>query len=255
MAKDVITLGINDGHNAGAALVRNGDVAAAIQEERLVNEKNYSGVPRRAIHEVFRISGVQPGDVDVVAIVSLNRVYAPLKELPGKARLFEWISPFVASHWWSRFYVRVLSTRRRNEELRAVLRDLKLEGKELVFVENHRSHAATAFYPRPGDEPSLVFTADGAGDGLSSTVNVGQGLDMERVACSTYYDSVGNSYYSEITAYLGMKRWEHEYKCAAGETPVQLATGETRPIEALFAEAAAQKAPSSDQDEVTFACS
>ena len=88
MAKDVITLGINDGHNAGAALVRNGDVAAAIQEERLVNEKNYSGVPRRAIHEVFRISGVQPGDVDVVAIVSLNRVYAPLKELPWKVRLF-----------------------------------------------------------------------------------------------------------------------------------------------------------------------
>src|SRR3989304_3210259 len=142
MAKDVITLGINDGHNAGAALVRNGDVAAAIQEERLVNEKNYSGVPRRAIHEVFRISSVHPADVDVVAIVSLNRVYAPVKELPWKVRLFEWISPYVASHWWSRFYVRVLSRRRRMGELRAVLRELKLDGKELMFVEHHRAHAA-----------------------------------------------------------------------------------------------------------------
>jgi len=212
MAKDVITLGINDGHNAGAALVRNGDVAAAIQEERLVNEKNYSGVPRRAIHEVFRISGVQPGDVDVVAIVSLNRVYAPLKELPWKVRLFEWISPYVASHWWSRFYVGLLGRRRRMGELRAVLRELNMAGKELIIVEHHQAHAATAFYPRPWGEPTLVLTADGAGDGLSSTVSVGEGYGMDRIASSTYYDSVGNGYYSEITAYLGMKRWEHEFK-------------------------------------------
>ena len=212
MAKDVITLGINDGHNAGAALVRSGNVAAAVQEERLVNEKNYSGVPQRAIREVFRISGIRPADVDVVAIVSLNRVYAPLKDLPWKVRFFEWISPYIASHWWSGFYVRVLSRRRRMEELRTVFRELNLDGKELIFVEHHRAHAATAFYPRPWGEATLVLTADGAGDGLSSTVCVGDGFGMERIASSTYYDSVGNGYYSEITAYLGMKRWEHEYK-------------------------------------------
>ncbi len=209
---DVITLGINDGHNAGAALVRNGEVASAIQEERLVNIKNYAGVPTQAIHEVFRISGIHPQDVDVVALVSLNRVYAPGKELPFKVRLFERISPYVASHWWSRFYVRLLSKRRRMKELRAVLQQLGLEGKELLRVEHHRAHAATAFYPRPWDGETLVLTADGAGDGLSSTVSVGEDHEMERIASSTYYDSLGNAYYSEITAYLGMKRWEHEYK-------------------------------------------
>ncbi len=212
MPENVITLGINDGHNAGAALVRNGEVAAAIQEERLVNVKNYSGVPGKAIHEVFRISKIHPQDVDVVALVSLNRVYAPLKELPWKVRFFEWISPLVNSHWWSRFYVRVLGKRRRMKEIRSALKQLSLEGKELMRVEHHRAHAATAFYPRPWDEPTLVLTADGAGDGLSSTVNVGEGTDMERIASSTYYDSLGNSFYSEITAYLGMKRWEHEQK-------------------------------------------
>ncbi|HKZ90154.1 MAG TPA: carbamoyltransferase N-terminal domain-containing protein, partial [Thermoplasmata archaeon] len=163
MAKEVITLGINDGHNAGAALVRSGDVVAAIQEERLVNEKNYSGVPRHAIQEVFRISGIPPADVDVVSIVSLNRVYAPLKELPWKVRFFEWISPYVASHWWSRFYVRILSRRRRTDELRRVLQEFGLLDKELMFVEHHAAHAATAFYPRPWNEPTLVLTADGAG--------------------------------------------------------------------------------------------
>ncbi len=185
---------------------------AAIQEERLVNEKNYSGVPRQAAHQVFRISGIHPNDVDIVAIVSLNRVYAPLKELPWKVRLFEAISPYVASHWWARFYVRILSRRRRMDELRALFRDLGIEKKELMFVEHHRAHAATAFYPRPWEKPTLVLTADGAGDGLSSTVGIGEGSDIQRIASSTYFDSVGNTFYSEITAYLGMKRWEHEYK-------------------------------------------
>ncbi len=45
----IVTLGINDGHTAGAALVRDGQVVAAIQEERLVNIKNYSGVPHKSI--------------------------------------------------------------------------------------------------------------------------------------------------------------------------------------------------------------
>jgi carbamoyltransferase len=98
------------------------------------------------------------------------------------------------------------------EELRAVFKELGIESKELMFVEHHRSHAATAYYPRPWDGPTLVLTADGAGDGLSSTVGVGDGFDFNRIASSTYYDSVGNAFYSEITAFLGMKRWEHEYK-------------------------------------------
>src|SRR2546422_9479812 len=208
----VVTLGINDGHTAGAALVKDGQVIAAIQEERLVNVKNYSGVPHKAIAEVFRISRVHPQDVAVVAIVSLNRVYAPLTEMPWKVRLFEQISPYVHSHAWSRFYVKLLHKRRRMVELRKALCANGLEDKELIFVEHHRAHAATAFYPRPWDEPTLILTADGAGDGLSSTVSVGRNFEIERIASSTYYDSVGNSFYSEITGYLGMKRWEHEYK-------------------------------------------
>ena len=60
----IVTLGVNDGHTAGAAIVRDGQVIAAIQEERLVNIKNYSGVPHKAIAEVLRISKVHPADVE-----------------------------------------------------------------------------------------------------------------------------------------------------------------------------------------------
>jgi carbamoyltransferase len=82
----------------------------------------------------------------------------------------------------------------------------------MVFIEHHTSHAACAYYQRPWDGETLVLTLDGAGDGISATVNVGRGLRMERIASTTYYDSPGNNLYSEITGYLGLKRWEHEYK-------------------------------------------
>ena len=60
MTNTVVVLGLHDGHNAGAALVRDGKVIAAIQEERLVNVKNYSGVPVQAIPAVFDIAGIEP---------------------------------------------------------------------------------------------------------------------------------------------------------------------------------------------------
>ena len=50
------------------------------------------------------------------------------------------------------------------------------------------------------------------GDGVSSIVNIGEGYRIKRIVWSTSYDSIGNNLYSEITGYLGLKRWEHEYK-------------------------------------------
>lgn len=208
----MLILGINDGHNSGAALIKDGRVAAAISEERLKNIKNYSGVPELAIKEVFEISGLSPQDIDAIAIVSLNRTYAPLKETPLRVKIFEKISPFVHSHTFSKLYVRILHKFRSMEELNRVLKELDLTEKEAVFVEHHQSHAACAYYQRPFDDDALILTLDGAGDGLSSTVSIGEGSHIQRIASSTYYDSPGNVFYSEVTAYLGLKRWEHEYK-------------------------------------------
>ncbi len=212
MKRDLTTLGLNDGHNAGAALVRNGVVTAAVQEERLVNVKDYSGVPHRAVRWVLQSTGVHPSEVDVVALVSLNRVYAPRRETPKKVQFFEAISPLVHSHAWSNLYVRILARGRLTPELLRCLQENGLGDSELAVIEHHTAHAATAFYPRPWTADTLVLTADGAGDGLCATVNVGRGDRIERIAKSTYYDSPGNSFYSEVTAYLGMTRWSHEYK-------------------------------------------
>ncbi len=207
----MIVLGINDGHNAGAALVKDGRVLAAVQEERLCNEKNFSGVPRLSIKEVFRIAGVDPHETSVISVVSLNRTYAPLKEMPFKVKAFFRISPFVHSHSFSRLYVRFLHKYRPMQELYRIFSEMGIEGKEVSFVEHQDAHAACAFYSIK-KKRALVFTSDGAGDGLSTTVSIGEGSRIRRIASSTYYDSPSNVMYSEITRFLGMKPWEHEYK-------------------------------------------
>lgn len=73
MAKPgVIVLGINDGHDAGAALIKDGSVLAAVQEERLNNIKHYTGIPEKSINEIFKISKTHPSDVSLIALVSYD---------------------------------------------------------------------------------------------------------------------------------------------------------------------------------------
>src|SRR5919108_3184769 len=74
--RNIIVLGINDGHDAGAALVKNGEVLAAVQEERLNNIKHFAGIPEKSILEVFNIANIDPSEVSLTAILG----YDPLQE-------------------------------------------------------------------------------------------------------------------------------------------------------------------------------
>jgi carbamoyltransferase len=211
--RSVTVLGVHDGHGAGAALIQNGQVVAAIQEERLTNVKNFSGVPALAIPEVFRIAHVQPSAVDVIAIGCLLRVSTPLKEeesLP--VQIYKKAAPLLRGHTTTNLLVKTLHRFRRMDDLTSVFEQLDIADKELVFVEHHTSHAACAYYQRPWQGETLILTLDGAGDGISATVSIGRDLHIERIASTTSYNSPGNNLYSEITGYLGLKRWEHEYK-------------------------------------------
>ncbi len=212
MKKDVIVLGIHDGHNSGAALIKNGRVLAAISEERLNNIKNYSGTPKLSIKEVFRIAGISPEDIDLIAIACLIRTHPPLVQEPFFVKLYRKIVPFVHSHWFSEIYVSILHRFRKMSELNRIFEELKIIDKEIIFIEHHLAHAACAYYSAPWQDKTLILTLDGSGDGVSSSVNIGEDFKIKRIAWSTSYNSVGNNLYSEVTGYLGLKRWEHEYK-------------------------------------------
>lgn len=210
--KPIIVLGIHDGHNAGAALLVNGKITAAISEERLNNIKNYSGPPLHAIKKVFEISGVKPEDTDLISIGCLVRAGSPYTDRNFLAQLQVKIAPYLHTHWFSHAYVSMFHSIRDMHELKTFFGNSGLSDKKITFVEHHLSHAATAYYQRPWEGDALILTLDGSGDGISATVSIGHGNEIKRIAESTFYDSISNNLYSEITGYLGMKRWEHEYK-------------------------------------------
>lgn len=209
----VIILGIHDGHNAGAALIRDGEVLAAINEERLNNIKNYSGIPELAIKKVFEIAKVNPKDTDLITVASLLRLDDPVKVEGNKLHILaEYIAPLMHKKWFIKSSVFLLHKFRKIEGIIHVLNKMGIGDKKVSFIEHHLAHAACAYYQRPWDDKTLILTLDGMGDGLSATVSTGSGFNIKRVAETSFYDSLGNNLYSEITAFLGMKRWEHEYK-------------------------------------------
>ncbi|MEM4270769.1 MAG: carbamoyltransferase C-terminal domain-containing protein [Candidatus Pacearchaeota archaeon] len=208
----IVVLGIHDGHNAGAALVKNGKVVAAISEERLNNIKNYFGPPLLSIKKVYEIAKISPEETDLIAIGCLVRVGPPYANINWLGKIQVQLAPFFHGHFFAKTYVKLLHLFREVKGLKTFFSNFGLGEKPLIFVEHHLSHAACAYYQRPWKGEALVLTLDGSGDGLSATVSAGKDYKIERIAETTFYDSLSNNLYSEITGYLGMKRWEHEYK-------------------------------------------
>lgn len=208
----MIVLGIHDGHNSGAALIKDGRVLAAISEERLNNIKNYFGPPLLAIQKVFEIAAISPSEVSLIAIGCKVRVGPPYADINWLGKLQVALSPYLHSHLFAKTYVKILHLFREIKDLTTLFAKLGISDKPIIFIEHHLTHAACAFYQRPFKEEALILTLDGSGDGLSATVSVGKDTKIERIAQTTFYDSLSNNLYSEITGYLGMKRWEHEYK-------------------------------------------
>jgi len=228
--RPVTVFSFSDGHDSSAALIRNGKVLAALQEERPKNIKHYDGIPEFSMREVFKIANIHPSEVDLIAITNLVRVHSPssrkIQAAPGMPKESQlgarvWFAlhalgyvPFVSSHTFAKMYVKILHNFREMRQTRKVLDGLGLLDKETVFIEHQLSHASAAYRSCPWsyDEPTVVFTADGAGDGLSSTVSISEKGEIRRVASSTSYDSLGNTFYGAITVYLGLRAWQDEYK-------------------------------------------
>ncbi len=213
-------IGVNDGHNAAACLYEDGQVTAALQEERLRRVKNWSGMPTEAIRTVLGIRGLAVEEIDFVAIggrapaypvtrEELLEIYRTIND-PGVTIRRALRRALKSAFGSTRLYGRYRAHRQR-ERVRG-LTELGFPPDRIVFVEHHTAHAAAAYYGLGNfDDDILVLTCDGAGDGLCATVNVGRNGRLERLHAVPQAESIGNLY-AMVTFLMGMVPLEHEYK-------------------------------------------
>lgn len=209
----MIVLGINDGHDAGICLLRDGKVVLVSNEERRRNQKNFAGVPSESLKCAFARTGITPKDIDLITLSSKIRTTFPTRGHKPAYSVLHFLTPFARTEFATNLARRLLPKLRKRAELLACLAEFELTKKPIRPYDHHLCHAATAHYHRPfSDEPSTILTMDGAGDGICASVSVGQGNDINVIAQTPKYHSVASGLYSTITAHLGLRPNEHEYK-------------------------------------------
>lgn len=212
MKKEFVVLGISEGHNASASLIRNGRIVSAVSEERLSRIKNDFGYPKRAIDEVLKIGGSNPAEIDKVALGAVF-MHGPefYKDWNWYRKGFSQQMDDMENEPYRRKYFLEERLPYRRE---VVKKHLGVSDERIEIVDHHEAHAAAAYYACPWINDAgkiLVLTLDGSGDGLCATVNIGEGGKLTRIA-STKSDASIGKVYSRVTFLLGMKPWEHEYK-------------------------------------------
>jgi carbamoyltransferase len=210
----LIVLSVHDGHDGGACLIRDGKIVLHSSEERRNNVKNARGVPRQSITALFERSGIEPKDVDQVALVGAIRTIAPdrTEKFSSSFLLMNTLATLGRSHRATQFGRWLLPKIRKRKKLVETLVEFGLGDVPLKRYDHHLCHAACAYFHRPWDDDALILTHDGAGDGLCASVNVGSGNEITIVAQTPKFHSLANFLYSGITEHLGLKPWEHEYK-------------------------------------------
>lgn len=207
-------LGIHDGHNASAALIRDGRLELALQEERLTRVKNQGDAPAGAAAAARQAAG---GAIEAAA---LNGNYMNY----GQWRRETIVADYEASSAWPSRWKQTLKNgvldrvyqRRKAAQRYQHLEAAGISVRETAPVEHHLAHAAAAYYLSPwgsrtSRERVLVFTCDGSGDRLSATVSIGSRGALTRIAQTSEHDSIGRLY-ALVTRRLALLPLEHEYK-------------------------------------------
>ncbi|HEX2228881.1 MAG TPA: carbamoyltransferase C-terminal domain-containing protein [Candidatus Binatia bacterium] len=224
----MLVLGITDGQTSGAALVADGQIVAAVNEERLVRVKQARGFPRASIRAVLEMSGVAVHEIMGVAVAQTNMEFR--NEIVGWNGWFEERQDLEDSH---NLFFNVASKfgslankipaskklyyamrkpiyEERRRRIREIMQSEYGVQAPVRFCDHHLAHAASAYYTS-GFNEALVITMDGGGDGSSSHVYVGKNGRLENLSKVDSYDSLGN-YYAYVTAMCGYKAKRHEGK-------------------------------------------
>jgi len=189
-------------HDAAAALLQNGQLVAAAEEERFSRIKHDFGFPVHAIKFCLESGKIRSEDLDYVVFFEkpfrkLDRILASvLQTYPQSWKVFrESMISWIVDKMW------VAST---------LQSELGIDRDKILFSEHHLSHAASAFLCSPYEE-SAILTVDGVGDWVTATCGVGKGNEIRRTKRIEFPHSLG-LLYSAFTAFLGFEVNEGEYK-------------------------------------------
>ena len=195
-------------HDAAAALLVDGRIAAAAQEERFTRKKHDSNFPRHAIEACLKSAALRLADVDCVAFYD-----KPFLKFERLLETYLSFAPRGFQSFRTALPVWVKDKLFQKSELVSELKAMEgtVEwGKKLIFSEHHLSHAASAFYPSPF-ERAAVLTMDGVGEWTTTSVAIGNGRDL-KVAREIHFPHSLGLLYSAFTYYTGFKVNSGEYK-------------------------------------------
>ncbi|MCA9183620.1 MAG: hypothetical protein KDA51_19295, partial [Planctomycetales bacterium] len=190
-------------HDSAAALVVDGRIVAAAQEERFTRKKHDAAFPLAAVDYCLQEAGLQPEDLDYVGFYD--------KPLTKFERLLETYLAYVPRGY--RSFRRALPLWLKQKlhlphEMRRGLHD-RYRGR-FVFADHHESHAASAFFPSPFDE-AAILTIDGVGEWSTTCIGEGHGNRIELKHELRFPHSLG-LLYSAFTYYAGYRVNSGEYK-------------------------------------------
>lgn len=232
--KDIYILGIYDGHNCTASLIKNGEIIACVSEERFSGLKNDFGYPRRSVEYVLNSGGISAKNLDFVSVpfkygtptlvsadvkknISVNFFILLFKPANLIRNIWGELTYYLPSlRFFGQFIYKIMmilvGTYTMKKEKEFIANNLNLDLKKIKCFDHHLSHAAVGYYASPfNNKKALVLTLDGEGDNLSASVNIFEKDKIKIFSKTLREDSLGYIY-SSLTEFLGMKSNEHEYK-------------------------------------------
>lgn len=195
-------------HDAAAALVQDGKIIAAVQEERFTRKKHDASFPSNSVKFCLDHAKLKLNDLD--AIVFYDKPWLKFERLLETYYAFApkgFLSFFKAMPVWMK--EKIFLKKMVKDELKKIDPDFNTK-INLQFPEHHLSHAASAFYPSPFGDAAIV-TIDGVGEWATTTICKGSGNKIEILKQLNFPHSVG-LLYSAFTYFLGFKVNSGEYK-------------------------------------------
>jgi carbamoyltransferase len=241
----MIILGINEDHNATAAIIKDGKVLACASEERFSRKKNDTEYPFLAIESLLKSTGIAKHQIDAVAFAGID--FDP-EQMRIKRTTKYSINDYVREMhgFWkkvliekkeSNFFQELLTEPRFSKEglyydysfmetaprsewpelsnksrSATVCRHLEIDASKVHFVDHHSGHSYYGFFASPHSETerAVIVTVDGIGDGCNATISVFENNEIKEIH-RTNTCNIGRMYRWQ-TLLLGMKPNEHEYK-------------------------------------------